>query len=78
MTQVKVHGPGSRSEGNRVAETLTRGIESGAQASAATLPGMFPAEIGRLRLRLPAGAGEAEIARAFAEALAARGAGHKR
>ncbi|HWT13942.1 MAG TPA: hypothetical protein VN231_14405 [Allosphingosinicella sp.] len=71
MTRPTVHGPGTRSEAERVAATLGRGLESGAQAIASS--GGAGAEIGRIRLRLPAGASEAEIARAFAEALAERG-----
>ena len=74
MTEVRVSGPGSSGDGRRVAETLTRGIERGAQALAEGAPGLAPAEAGRLRLRLRAGASEAEIARAFAQALAARDA----
>jgi hypothetical protein len=78
VTQVKVHGPGSRADGNRVAETLTRGIDGGAKALAAISPEIGPAQIGRLKLRIPAGASEAEIARAFARALADHGAGGTR
>jgi len=77
MTRATVHGPGSRAQGDRVADTVSRGIEGGAKAFAAAAPDAGPAQIGRVRLRLPAGAGEAEIARAFADALAARGGGRK-
>jgi len=65
-----VRGPGSRGQAAGIAETVTRGLEQGATAAAATLPG-GTTHIPHLRLRLPAGAGEAEIARALQGALAA-------
>ena len=68
MTEVRIHGPGSSADGRRVADALARGIEGGADAVAAATGAVSP-QIGRLRMRLPAGAGEAEIARAFARAL---------
>jgi len=65
-----VRGPGSGVQGARIAETVTRGLARGVEAAAdALLPGTT--HIPRLRLRLPAGAGEDEIARALQRALAA-------
>ena len=78
MTEIKVSGPGSGGDGRRVADTLARGIERGAQALAEASSGAAPARAGRLRLRLRAGASEAEIASAFAQALTARDPGGAR
>ncbi len=75
MTEVRVSGAGSSADGRKVAETLARGIERGAQALASTPPAAASSPIGRLRLRLPAGAGESEIASAIARALSERGTG---
>lgn len=61
-----IRGPGSRAQAAGIADTVTRGLELGA----ATLAG-GTTHIPQLRLRLPAGAGEAEIARALQRALAA-------
>ena len=68
-------GPGSNAEGAGVADRIARGLEQGARSMAAG-PGATGTDgIPRLRLRLPAGAGEAEIARAFEQALLDRGRG---
>jgi hypothetical protein len=65
-----IRGPGSRAQAAGIADTVTRGLEQGAVAAAATLPG-GTVHIPQLRLRLPVGAGEAEIAEALQRALAA-------
>jgi hypothetical protein len=68
-----IRGPGSKAEGDRVAETLASGLENGARELAATGTRRGRQEISRLVLRLPAGASEADIARTFQRALASRG-----
>ena len=62
-------GPGSNAEAAGVADRIARGLEQGAQSMAAAPGATGTDRIPRLRLRLPAGAGEAEIARAFERAL---------
>lgn len=58
-----VRGPASRGEANRVAGTVTRGLDQAAVPSGI-------AHIPHLALRLPAGASEADVTRAFERALA--------
>ena len=62
-----LRGPGSTAEGGRVAETVAGGLERGAFEFAGS--GARPQEVGRLTVRLPAGASQADVARALREAL---------
>jgi hypothetical protein len=66
----EVRGPGSGVQGARIAETVTRGLARGVEAAVDALPA-GATHIPRLRLRLPAGAGEDEIAQALQRALTA-------
>jgi hypothetical protein len=71
----EVRGPGSSGQAAKIAETVTHGLAQGADAATASLPG-GTVDIPQLRLRLPASAGEAEIARALQRALAGSRRGH--
>jgi hypothetical protein len=72
-----VRGVGSRAAGSRIAETVARGLEIGGR-DLANPQGGASTHIPRLVLRLPAGAGEAEVARALREAVSAARSGGRR
>jgi hypothetical protein len=61
---------GSASDARRAAATVKAGLEQGARQLVAGAAAAGPLHIARLSLNLPAGAGEADIARALREALA--------
>ena len=73
VPRATVSGPGSNAQAAGVANRVARGLELGAESMTAALGTTGTDPIPRLRLRLPAGAGEAEIARAFQQALLGRG-----
>ena len=69
VPRATARGPGSGAEAAGIADRVTRGVGQGAEAFAASTSAGSLDPVPRVRLRLPAGADTAEIARAFEQAL---------
>ena len=73
VPRVTATGPGSNAEAAGVADRIARGLEQGARSMAAGPGATGTDRIPQLWLRLSAGAGEAESARAFEQTRLGRG-----
>ncbi len=64
-------------KGPQARQQVARQVRAGVTAAAPALADLGPAQIPRLQVRLPQGAGQAEIARAVAEAVRRRERGRQ-